>query len=434
MALPACDNMPANRHYAPPDSWEQHRNEIERLYVHENRTLKVVMEIMAREHGHCATKKMYKTRLAKWKLDCKYNRNRYMKVISQKWRERAALGKGSVFTVRGKVVPGAEINRYLKRRSRYAGGQASDLKSTPTTNTPSTPSSSGEWTPSPSPGAQSATTTPTVSVEVLSSHADSMDLVATLDSDSFELPRTICLIQIPELLFRQIHRYINGCFDSGVWLPTGPETIASTRPTATLPNIGDTQCNPSTFFECCVSASRLLMQHKYDTAGRQLSTACAMVKPIFLAEDPRALQVFLNVLLLFKQQGFKDVADQLRRYIGAIAQYSTPEGTRSTTSTPLKQICGSLAETVADIQMSPTGQNSTHIRTQDDSDTDVLVAAWRCIVDSYQQQLGQVHGAVIGCELELLGRQTEARSADLQGAETNLRKMLHSCENLTELD
>jgi hypothetical protein len=114
------------------------------------------------------------------------------------------------------------------------------------------------------------------------------------------------------------------------------------------------------------------MQHKYDAAGRQLSTACAMVKPILLAEDPRALQVFLNVLLLFKQQGFKEVADQLRRYIGAIARYSTTESPRSTTSTPLKQICGSLAETVADIQMSPTGQNSTHIRTQDDSDTDVL--------------------------------------------------------------
>jgi hypothetical protein len=155
-----------------------------------------------------------------------------------------------------------------------------------------------------------------------------------------------------------------------------------------------------------------------------------MVKPILLAEDPRALQVFLNMLLLFKQQGFIEVADQLRRYIGTIAQYSTPQGTVNTSYAPLKQICKTLAETVYDNTF--TGQNGR--QTQEDGDMDVLLTAWHCIVDSCRQQLGQVHGAVISCEMELLGRQTEARSADLPTIETSLCKMLRYCEDLTGTD
>ncbi|KAI1390288.1 Clr5 domain-containing protein [Hypoxylon trugodes] len=50
------------------DAWEGHRSLIERLYIDENKTLSEVMGIMESEHDFKASVKMYKTRLARWRL------------------------------------------------------------------------------------------------------------------------------------------------------------------------------------------------------------------------------------------------------------------------------------------------------------------------------------------------------------------------------
>jgi hypothetical protein len=47
--------MSTNMSWAGPKDWDQHKNEIERLYVSENRTLKDVMATMERDYGHRAT-------------------------------------------------------------------------------------------------------------------------------------------------------------------------------------------------------------------------------------------------------------------------------------------------------------------------------------------------------------------------------------------
>ncbi|KAI1434806.1 Clr5 domain-containing protein [Xylaria sp. CBS 124048] len=54
--------------WATPEDWDAHQETIRRLYLDEKRPLKDVVVIMETEYGFRATAKMYKTRLAKWKM------------------------------------------------------------------------------------------------------------------------------------------------------------------------------------------------------------------------------------------------------------------------------------------------------------------------------------------------------------------------------
>ncbi|KAI1329946.1 Clr5 domain-containing protein [Xylariaceae sp. FL0255] len=54
--------------WATPEDWDAHQGTIRRLYLDEKRPLKDVVVIMESEYGFRATAKMYKTRLAKWKM------------------------------------------------------------------------------------------------------------------------------------------------------------------------------------------------------------------------------------------------------------------------------------------------------------------------------------------------------------------------------
>ena len=45
----------AARHYPSPQEWESQKTEIGRLYLDERKTLKEVIELMARVHGHHGT-------------------------------------------------------------------------------------------------------------------------------------------------------------------------------------------------------------------------------------------------------------------------------------------------------------------------------------------------------------------------------------------
>ncbi|KAH8165329.1 hypothetical protein CIB48_g2902 [Xylaria polymorpha] len=54
--------------WATPEDWDAHQATIRRLYLDEKRPLKDVVVIMENDYGFRATAKMYKTRLAKWKM------------------------------------------------------------------------------------------------------------------------------------------------------------------------------------------------------------------------------------------------------------------------------------------------------------------------------------------------------------------------------
>ena len=133
--LEICSKTPWIRTFAARD-WEDQKDNITRLYVEENKTLKEVMSLIENQYGLRATyvtlipqhlpaislvelmpssERMYKRRIEKWLLD-KNNKLKEMVAIVRIQRQRENDGKRTRFRVRGRPMDLAEIGRYMKRR------------------------------------------------------------------------------------------------------------------------------------------------------------------------------------------------------------------------------------------------------------------------------------------------------------------------------
>ncbi|PMD59823.1 uncharacterized protein K444DRAFT_529152, partial [Hyaloscypha bicolor E] len=102
-------------HASSRAEWNRFRPLIKRLYIDEEKTLKEVMAVMEREHGHRATAKMYKDRIKKWNLDKKTKEEEAWAML-RKQMQREAAGKESAFRVRGKAATIDDVLRYFKRK------------------------------------------------------------------------------------------------------------------------------------------------------------------------------------------------------------------------------------------------------------------------------------------------------------------------------
>ncbi|KAK3389997.1 hypothetical protein B0H63DRAFT_389421 [Podospora didyma] len=100
--------------YASQEDWDKHRATITQLYLHEDRTLRDVMDYMAQTHHFKATVKMYRTRIKKWQLDKNNKMDEVVTMLRLK-KERDAVGKGSRFFIRGRRVSWDDVERYLSR-------------------------------------------------------------------------------------------------------------------------------------------------------------------------------------------------------------------------------------------------------------------------------------------------------------------------------
>ncbi|KAH7146844.1 Clr5 domain-containing protein, partial [Dactylonectria estremocensis] len=105
--------MSANTH--TEEQWVRLQPHITKLYSDEAKPLKEVMEIMEREYDFHATPRMYKHRLQNWGLDKKYKEKEVVQMSLLK-QQRGAVGKQSLFFVRGRQVDWGQIEKYLHRR------------------------------------------------------------------------------------------------------------------------------------------------------------------------------------------------------------------------------------------------------------------------------------------------------------------------------
>ncbi|KAF7555502.1 hypothetical protein G7Z17_g2130 [Cylindrodendrum hubeiense] len=85
------------------------------LYSSEARPLKEVIDIMGRTYNFNATPRMYKHRFRKWGLDKKYKEKEVIQMSLLK-QQRDALGKQSIFVIRGKRVDWEQVEKYIHRR------------------------------------------------------------------------------------------------------------------------------------------------------------------------------------------------------------------------------------------------------------------------------------------------------------------------------
>ncbi|KAL2015637.1 hypothetical protein VTK56DRAFT_5077 [Thermocarpiscus australiensis] len=100
--------------YASPEDWAAHRDTVTRLYLDEKRTLREVIEYMAKNHGFFATVKMYRIRIRKWGID-KNNKAAEVAYMLKLKKQRDAMGKQSCFFIRNRPVDWEDIERYLSR-------------------------------------------------------------------------------------------------------------------------------------------------------------------------------------------------------------------------------------------------------------------------------------------------------------------------------
>ncbi|KAH8773162.1 hypothetical protein F5882DRAFT_172437 [Hyaloscypha sp. PMI_1271] len=410
--------------------WERHRLVIKRLYVDEGMKLKEVVAIMASQHGHNASLKMYKDRIKKWRLD-KKNKEGDMLAILRKKTEREAVGKSSSFRVRGQPVTIEEVYHYFKRKKNMRGQEAY--------NAP-TPSDVSCRTPSPAPivppfendtqiittnpyswpdqfaqpeGAQYANATENLddtemdgmvvfTPERTFSEYNEQIFQCTLHdmynliSDDQDIPRSPSTPQtllIPERLLLTIKTYVDGSFEQGSWV-TSEYGYCEAR--------GTTSNTPFEFGEYFSSAVSLLDRGLLVEFRRLLSKAFSVVETLIRTQHPRTLDVIIDNMMYLRSSGFHDIAESLLNYLSRISKILL------TKDSPMAHIWQLISMLEAD------------------SLEQGLIEAWRCGLNAFEKALGCLHTSSLDINLAFILCVYGSISDSV--AEAHLRRLLAQAE------
>lgn len=192
---------------------------------------------------------MYKNHITRWGLDKKHKKDE-MKAIVRKNKQRADLGKESVFSVRGRAIENRELMRYLKRKHLTIQDVLSERQ------TRTTPEAVECRTPS---------------------------------------PRTIAspdLFAIPERIFRNLQDYTRGSFENGTWLISGQEYPCYSSKTRSQGSDGLHR-----LYRELPTACQLFKRGDAQEAGQILISATANMKNALMAEDPMLLRFIFAIIL-----------------------------------------------------------------------------------------------------------------------------------------
>ncbi|KAK4443789.1 Clr5 domain-containing protein [Podospora aff. communis PSN243] len=96
------------------EDWDNHRDTIESLYLHQDKTLKDVSRIMRQTYGFTATPRQYIHRFTKWGLR-KYIPNHAMRAMVAVRNERRRQGQPEPeFTWNGHRVDASRLDRFSR--------------------------------------------------------------------------------------------------------------------------------------------------------------------------------------------------------------------------------------------------------------------------------------------------------------------------------
>jgi hypothetical protein len=192
---------------------------------------------------------MYKSRITQWGLDKKYKEDE-MRAIVHKNKQRADLGKESVFSIRGRAVEHRELERYFKRKHLTIDDVLSQR--------------------------QKRTTPEPVQCRTPS-------------------PRTIAspdVFAIPERIFRNIHDYYWGSFENETWLISGQDHRCYSSKAR-----GNERHDLQRLYEQIPAACEMFEHGNAQEAGQILISATANLKIILLAEHPLLLRFMFAIVL-----------------------------------------------------------------------------------------------------------------------------------------
>ena len=342
-----------------PAIWETHRSTIKRLYLDEGNFLKDVMTIMERDHGHKATFKMYKSRIKKWGLD-KNCKAKEMKAIARKKVERDAIGKASLFQIRGRQVEIEEVLRHFKRKSYQSLEALVARDKSPEASTPSdidclTP---GAWlSPLDSNDAHlgNSVSVTVAEVELVRSRshspqtprshrrktdhrAPSPDVVRrrllsmnqnlhrlsslTPVSPSLEPPRDLL---VPEMMFSAIKTFLHRSLNEGFWSTNENGVLVSRNPVLRSRS-GMYGCAIYEFREHCWSAACLLKERLFVEARQLLVKACEKSVDVVEEGHPDTINIISDVYYCLENAGYGDAAIKVFEHLRSTARM-TPSST-----------------------------------------------------------------------------------------------------------
>ncbi|KAJ5705202.1 hypothetical protein N7536_000891 [Penicillium majusculum] len=94
--------------------WEAHKAEIERLYIHQDKSLKEVIQTMGAVHGFCRSKSQYETKFAKWGLKKYHMGSKKWKLLDQNLKKR---GADTEVYINGVLFEPKRVKRELGRQA-----------------------------------------------------------------------------------------------------------------------------------------------------------------------------------------------------------------------------------------------------------------------------------------------------------------------------
>jgi len=193
---------------------------------------------------------MYKNRIAKWGFDKKHKRHEVLVMIRKK-AQRAAIGKGSTFHVRGESVDMIDVDRYLRR----AGLSIQDAINL------------------------SAATPPTIRC-------------STPDSIIYS-PNPPRQYEVCERILESVRNYISGSFDNGTWISISHEEFLQ---------IPEGDYHMKKFFYTMNVAQGFLDWCQFGKAGIYLNSGFALIKSILIEQTADILINIFYFITKFQRQ------------------------------------------------------------------------------------------------------------------------------------
>ena len=195
---------------------------------------------------------MYKNHISKWGLD-KKNKSEEMKAVLRKKTQRSQLNKKSCFTLRGRPVDMAYVERYLKRNHITVR----DVMPTGT-HRPITPP----------------------------------DLRCFTPETVCRSPRSPAVYDTPQQIFNSIRIYLDGSIRAGIWVSDREDSLC--RSSACDPEAPQALIS---LYDCLSAACVLVGQGEHQEAGLYMNKACSKIETIVRAQEPDMLRSLLDASL-----------------------------------------------------------------------------------------------------------------------------------------
>ncbi|KAH8900482.1 hypothetical protein GQ53DRAFT_835505, partial [Thozetella sp. PMI_491] len=105
---------PAERNRHSIQEWENLKQTISQLFIHDNRTAAQVLEILRNDHRFKTSLRALKEKLGEWEMNKNFKKSD-MEVLLAKRNQRKSVGKDTVFFYWGQELSEARFNNFANR-------------------------------------------------------------------------------------------------------------------------------------------------------------------------------------------------------------------------------------------------------------------------------------------------------------------------------